>query len=57
MQLEQNTDSIHDLLSLAGTTLSSLTGSKQHVVPMATTKLECSSHMPNLLCTRVHRLL
>jgi len=55
--LEQNTDTIHDQLSLAGTALPSLTGSNRHEVPMATTKLEYSSNMPNLLCTRVHRLL
>ena len=32
MQLEQDTDTIHDQLSLAGTSLPSLTGSKQHVI-------------------------
>jgi len=34
--LQQDTDTIHDLLSLAGTSLPSLTGSKQHDIPMAT---------------------
>ena len=38
MHLEQDTDTIHDLLSLAGTSLPSLTGSKQYDIPMATTK-------------------
>ena len=41
-ELEQDTDTIHDLLSLAETSLPSLTGSKQHDMPMATTKPEYS---------------
>ena len=41
-ELEQDTDTIHDLLSLAGTSLPSLTGSKQHDFPMDTTKPEYS---------------
>ena len=40
--MEQNTDTIHDQVSLAGTSLPSLTGSKQHDIPMATTKPEYS---------------
>ena len=60
MQLEQNTDTIHDLLSLTGTSLPSLTGSK-HVIAMIIIKSEHSllssnssliARMPNLLCTR-----
>ena len=50
-ELEQDTDTIHDLLSLAGTSLPSLTGSKQQ----NNQNIHCSSlgaTMPNLWSTR-----
>ena len=41
-ELEQDTDTIHDLLSLAGTSLPSLTGSKHDMPRQPCTKSEYS---------------